>query len=177
MSDSLQHHGLPSPWNSPGQNTGAGSLSLLQGIFPTQGSNSGLPHCGLILYQLSHEGIGGTTDQKAAACQKHEGCEKEQAWWRGRQTHLIAWSVQPARDGSLHAAGQSPSQWGPAVRGRGDRVGRIRPAAGGGAWLAGKMSASASEAPASPTVALNAQVCPGSLCFETLMGRDVLQML
>ena len=30
------------PWNSPGQNTGAGSLSLLQGIFPTQGSNPGL---------------------------------------------------------------------------------------------------------------------------------------
>ena len=48
-------HGLYSPWNSPGQNVGVGSLSLLQGIFPTQGSNSGLPHCGRILYQLSHE--------------------------------------------------------------------------------------------------------------------------
>ena len=35
-----------SPWNSLGQNTGVGSLSLLQGIFPTQGSNPGLPHCG-----------------------------------------------------------------------------------------------------------------------------------
>jgi len=34
-----------SPWNSPGQNTGVGSHSLLQGIFPTQGSNPGLPHC------------------------------------------------------------------------------------------------------------------------------------
>ena len=44
MSDSLQTHGLYSPWNSPGQNTGMGSLSLLQGIFPTQGSNLGLPH-------------------------------------------------------------------------------------------------------------------------------------
>ena len=33
-----------SPWNSPGQNTGVGSLSLLQGIFPTQGSSPGLPH-------------------------------------------------------------------------------------------------------------------------------------
>ena len=32
-----------SPWNSPGQNTGVGSLSLLQGIFPNQGSNPGLP--------------------------------------------------------------------------------------------------------------------------------------
>ena len=45
MSDSLQLHGLYSPWNSPGQNTGVGTQSLLQGIFPTQGSNPGLPHC------------------------------------------------------------------------------------------------------------------------------------
>ena len=38
------------------QNTVVGSRSLLQGIFPTQGSNSGLPHCRRILYQLSHQG-------------------------------------------------------------------------------------------------------------------------
>ena len=44
-----------SPWNSPGQNTGVGSLSLLQGIFPTQGLNPGLPHCRWILYRLSHK--------------------------------------------------------------------------------------------------------------------------
>ena len=43
-SDSLQPHGLYDPWNSPSQNTGVGSLSLLQGIFPTQGSNPGFPH-------------------------------------------------------------------------------------------------------------------------------------
>ena len=42
--------------NSPGQNTGVGSLSLLQGIFPIQGSNPGLLHCRQILYQLSHKG-------------------------------------------------------------------------------------------------------------------------
>ena len=54
--DSLQPHGLYSPWNSPGQNTGVGSLSLLQGIFPTQGSNPCLLHCRRILYQLSHKG-------------------------------------------------------------------------------------------------------------------------
>ena len=53
MSDSLQPHGLYRPWNSPGQNTGVGSLSLFQGIFPTQGSNPGLPHCRQILYELS----------------------------------------------------------------------------------------------------------------------------
>ena len=40
----------------PGQNTGLGSLSLLQGIFPTQGSNPGFPNCRQILYQLSHKG-------------------------------------------------------------------------------------------------------------------------
>ena len=74
---------VDSPWNSPGQNTRVGSLSLLQGIsrllspspgilqgkntgmgcyvllqdiYPTQGSNPGLPHCRRILYQLSHQG-------------------------------------------------------------------------------------------------------------------------
>ena len=56
MSDSLRPHGLYSPWNSPGQNTGVGSLCLLQGIFPTQGSNPGLLHCRWIFYQLSHKG-------------------------------------------------------------------------------------------------------------------------
>ena len=54
MSNSLWPHGLYSPWNSPAQNTGAGSLSLLQGIFPTQGLNPGLLRCRQILYQLSH---------------------------------------------------------------------------------------------------------------------------
>ena len=39
MSDSLRPYGLQSPWDSPEQNTGVGSLFLLQGIFPTQGSN------------------------------------------------------------------------------------------------------------------------------------------
>ena len=89
VSNSLLLHGLYSPWNSPGQNagvgslslpipgikprsptlqadslqseppgkpkkTGVGTLSLLQGIFPTQGSNLGLLHCRQILYNLSH---------------------------------------------------------------------------------------------------------------------------
>ena len=55
MSNSLWHQGLYSPCNSLGQNTGVGSLSLLQGIFPTQGSNPGLPHCRQIFYQLNHK--------------------------------------------------------------------------------------------------------------------------
>ena len=95
VSDSMQPHGLYSPWNSPGQDTGrvavpfsrvssqapdwtqvflieggfftswatgkpkdtgVGSLSLLQGIFPTPESNQGLLHCRQILYQLSYQG-------------------------------------------------------------------------------------------------------------------------
>ena len=61
MSDSLWPNGpqaarLLSPWNSPGQNPGGGSLSLIQGIFPTKGLNPGLLHCWWILYQLSHQG-------------------------------------------------------------------------------------------------------------------------
>ena len=52
----LRLHGRYIRWNSPGQNTGVGDLSLLRGIFPTQGSNPGLPHCRQILYQLSHKG-------------------------------------------------------------------------------------------------------------------------
>ena len=58
MPVSLQPHGLQAtrllcPWNSPGKNTGVGSLSFLQGIFPTQGLNPGLLHCRHILYRLS----------------------------------------------------------------------------------------------------------------------------
>ena len=81
ISDSLRPCGLYSPWNSLGQNTGVGSLSLLQGTFPTQGANSGHPkntgvgslsllqgifptqesnpgllHCRWILDQLSYQG-------------------------------------------------------------------------------------------------------------------------
>ena len=46
----------PLSMNSPGKNTGVGYHSLLQGLFPTQGSNSSLPHCRQILYHLSHQG-------------------------------------------------------------------------------------------------------------------------
>ena len=55
ISDSLRHYWLYSPWTSPGQNSGVGSLSLLQRIFPTQGLNPGLLHCRRILYQLSYK--------------------------------------------------------------------------------------------------------------------------
>ena len=56
LCQTLQPHGLYSPWNSLGQNTGVGSLSLLQRIFLTQELNRGLLHCSQILYQLSYHG-------------------------------------------------------------------------------------------------------------------------
>ena len=55
MSVSLWPHRLYSPWNSPGQNPGVGSRSILQVIVPTQGSNPGPVHCRQILYHLSHK--------------------------------------------------------------------------------------------------------------------------
>ena len=74
----MRPHGLYSPWNSPGQNTGVGSLSLFQRIFPTQKSNPGLPHCRQIPYQLSHNVILITYKNKRCleSLQEgaHEGC-------------------------------------------------------------------------------------------------------
>ena len=60
--DSLQPHGLYSPWNSSGQNTGVSSLSLLQGIFPTQELNPDFLHCRQILYQLRYKGSPGVLE-------------------------------------------------------------------------------------------------------------------
>ena len=62
VSDSLQCHGLwltrlLCPWDSPGKNAGVGCHALLQGIFPTQELNPGLPYCRQILYSLSHRGV------------------------------------------------------------------------------------------------------------------------
>ena len=61
VSNSLRPHDCCPPGSSvhgdsPGKNTGVGSPSLFQGIFPTQGSNPDIPHCKQILYHLSHQG-------------------------------------------------------------------------------------------------------------------------
>ena len=58
------------PWDSLGKNTGVGCHFLLQGIFPIQGSNPGLPHCRRIFYQLSHKGSGGG-EYKGNLCTFH----------------------------------------------------------------------------------------------------------
>ena len=55
VSNSSRSHGLYSPWNSPGWNTGVSSLSLLQGFFPTHGVNLDLLYYRQILYQLSYK--------------------------------------------------------------------------------------------------------------------------
>ena len=52
----VAHQALLSPWDFPGMNTRVGFRFLLQGIFPTQGSNPGLLHCRQIPYHLSHQG-------------------------------------------------------------------------------------------------------------------------
>ena len=55
MSDSSRPQGVYNSWNSPGHSTGVCSCSFLQGIFPTRGSNPGLPVCRSILYPLNHQ--------------------------------------------------------------------------------------------------------------------------
>ena len=55
VSNSLSPPGSSVNGDSPGQNTGVGCHAPLQGNFPTQGSNPGLPHCRRVLYQLSHK--------------------------------------------------------------------------------------------------------------------------
>ena len=61
LCDPMDCHGLQPtrllrPWDFPGNSTGVGCHFLLQGIFPTQGSNPGLLHCRQMLYPLSHQG-------------------------------------------------------------------------------------------------------------------------
>ena len=80
MSDCLWPHGLYSPWTSPGQNTEVGSLSLLQGIFPTQGWNPGVLHCGQILYQLSRKGSP-TLGESDTNMWKQSPQQKCRWWW------------------------------------------------------------------------------------------------
>ena len=86
VSNSLQTQRLYCPWNSLGQNTGVGSLSLLQGIFPTQELNPGLPHRRQILYWLSHKAIGTTQLKKKKKMGKRleQTLHKQDIWMAGR---------------------------------------------------------------------------------------------
>ena len=65
---------LCGPMDYIGQNTGVGNCSLLQGIFPNQGSNSDLPHCRQILYQRSHKGNPQMPEVRAIPWKKESLC-------------------------------------------------------------------------------------------------------
>ena len=85
MSECLQSLGLYSPWNSPGQNTGVGSCSLLQGIFPTQGLNPCFAHCRRIIYQLSHQG----SPMLIRLCSKSFKLSVSSTWTEHFQIHKL----------------------------------------------------------------------------------------
>ena len=71
------------PWDFPGKNTGVGCHSLLQGIFPTQGWNLGLPHCRQTLYHLSHQGrVLHIRARVSCMCSGHPDRELAPAWGR-----------------------------------------------------------------------------------------------
>ena len=100
----MQPTRLLCPWDSPGKNTGVGSLSLLQGIFPTQRLNPGLPHCRQILHQLSHKGspriwVAYPFSSRSSQSRNQTGaaggryCET----WRGTRSGIVGWALGPAR--------------------------------------------------------------------------------
>ena len=95
------------PWDSHGKNTGVGCHALLQGIFLTQGSNPGLPHCKEILYQLSHKGSPRILEWVAYPFSS--GSSQPRTWTR---VSCIAggfctnWAIREAQVRKKH-----PSQW------------------------------------------------------------------
>ena len=135
MSGSLRPYGLNCPWNSPGQNTGVGSLSLLQGIFPTQGLEPGLLHCRRILYQLSHREALSTCNnaalhfttilfqQPALLCMG----EQTQVWLGNGKTH--SWGTRKVLAGKASSNLGTESLTEPS-RDRGEDMGRSVPGRG-----------------------------------------------
>ena len=99
VSNSLWPHGLYSPWNSPGQNTGVGSLSLLQGIFKAQESSPGLLHRRQILYHLSHQGSPRILEWVAFPFSR--GSSEPRSWTRISCIaggSFTSWTMREARD-------------------------------------------------------------------------------
>ena len=91
---------LCDPFIDLGLNTGVGSLFLLQGIFPTQGSNPGLPHCRQILYQLSHKGKPNDNQQTTPIVNSLNDCRGCNTEWRRKtwtNTSVHMWSSKPDR--------------------------------------------------------------------------------
>ena len=93
--------------------SGVGSLSILQGIFPTQGSNPGLPHCGWILYQLSHKGSpshshGGSGDLHVDKCSHFSGPAYSTSPRPGHRALLSGPGTPPSLGMPLDSHSQSP---------------------------------------------------------------------
>ena len=80
MSNSLRPHGLNSPWNPLGQNTGVGGLFLHQRNFPTQGLNPGVLHCRQIPYQLSYKGSPRILEWVAYPFSRRSSQPRNQTW-------------------------------------------------------------------------------------------------
>ena len=111
---------------SPGKNPGVGSLSLLQRIFPTQGSNPSLLHCRRILYQLNHQASRAAPSLSTAVTELAGGCERtpagqrlavsfsENGGWRGSPVPTGSWSR--GRPGCLESQVLRPPDPGPAPR-------------------------------------------------------------
>ena len=110
VSDSLQPHGLYSLWNSLGQNTGMGSLSLLLGIFPNQGLKPGLPHCRRILYPLSHKRSPRILEWVAYPFSRASSQPRNQTGISCRWIFLIAQLVKnpPAKGGDSNTSFHQP---------------------------------------------------------------------
>ena len=111
MSNSLQPHGLYNSWNSPGQNTAVGSLSLLQGIFPTQGSPTlqedslpaepqGKPHIINIYPPISKKVL---VAQSCLILCNSVDCSQPSSSVNGiLQARILEWVASPFSRGSSH---------------------------------------------------------------------------
>ena len=112
LSDTLWPHGLwPTrllyPWNSPARNTGVGSHSLLQGIFLTQGSSLGLPHCRQIIVWTTREAFMKVTHYKGNSCLKMSCKWKRILYCSGQTGQCCVWS--PASEMAPEAPVPTPS--------------------------------------------------------------------
>ena len=103
-------HGLHNSCNSPGRKTGVGSLSRLQGIFPTQGPNPGFPHCRRTLYQSFSQLIIIFIWAARGNSWRHQGLKTEnparaggRQRERGSQPFLGDWLSQFLRMSDLYA--------------------------------------------------------------------------
>ena len=93
----MQFSSFLCPWNPSGKNTGVGCHSLLQGIFPTQELNPGLPHCSQMLYCLSHQGRPSKKGSTKECRQSHSSPMIVKLKWKSLshvQLFVNPWTIQ-----------------------------------------------------------------------------------